>query len=63
MIFRCKHKFSNLAVFKESTEVDDKEHPESFKVVTYHLFCQSCGKELDLSHAKMIGGVDAFLKR
>ena len=63
MIFKCKHKFSDLVVYSDSTEKDNKEHPKDYKDVTHHLYCANCDTKLDLEYAKMKGGVSEFLKR
>lgn len=59
-IFKCSHPFSRVYVADEHT-VEPKD--ADFEHVHYHLFCQKCGERLTLSHAKMIGGVKAFLAR
>ena len=60
MFFRCKHPFSALIVEKQQTvTVVDRD----FEHVDYHLKCVRCKKYLTLTHARMIGGVGAFLKR
>jgi hypothetical protein len=60
MFFKCKHPARWLGVKKQET-VEKKS--ADFDVVTYHLRCCKCGEDVALSYAKMIGGVDAFLKR
>jgi len=58
--FKCSHPFDRLCVEKEHSEVTvDKD----FSEITYHLHCRKCGTNLPLTHAKIIGGVDAFLAR
>ena len=52
MIFKCKHKFSDLVVYSDSTEKDNKEHPKDYKDVTYHLYCTNCDTKLDLEYVK-----------
>ena len=63
MIFKCKHKFSDLVVYSDSTEKDNKEHPKDYKDVIHHLYCTNCDTKLDLEYAKIKGGVSEFLKR
>ena len=59
-LFKCSHPFNRLGVKKEHTvEIMDVE----FNKVTYHLFCRKCGADLPLSHAKLVGGVEAFLTK
>lgn len=60
MFFKCKHPARWLGVQRDETR---KRKDEDFDVVTYHLVCRRCGDTVELSYAKMIGGVDAFLKR
>jgi hypothetical protein len=62
MIFKCKHKFSDLVVFSDSTEKDNTKHPKDYKDVTYHLYCTNCDTKLDLGYAKIKGGVSKFIK-
>lgn len=62
MIFKCKHKFTDLVVSKESTETPHEDYPNDFNIVTYHLFCSRCGSRLDLEHAKLVKTVPEFLK-
>jgi hypothetical protein len=63
MIFKCKHRFSDLVIYSDSTEKDNKEHPKDYKDVTYHLYCTNCNTKLDLKYAKMKGSASEFLKR
>lgn len=60
LFWKCKHPFDALAVEKEQTvgTIDN-----DFESVDYHLYCQKCGEKLMISHARMIGGVKAFLER
>ncbi len=59
-IFKCKHPFKSLAVYKEQTiKVKDCD----FEQVDYHLYCQKCNTRVTLSHSNMIGGVSTFLDR
>lgn len=58
--FKCSHPFDSLFVAKDATQV---EADLNFYNITYHFHCQKCGKDLDKTYAKMIGGVDAFMKR
>ena len=60
MIFDCKHPASALAVKKDSSS---KPLDVDFMQITHHLYCKRCNKEIDLSYAKLNGGVDAFLSR
>jgi hypothetical protein len=59
-LFKCQHPAKELAVAKEATE---KQHDEDFNIVTYHLFCGKCGEQIVLTHAKMVGGVEAYIER
>jgi hypothetical protein len=58
--FSCKHPAHRLGVDKEETR---ERQDEDFDVVTYHLICRGCGKRLELRHAVMRGGLDAFMER
>ena len=59
-LLKCQHPAKWLAVAKEATE---KQHDEDFNIVTYHLFCRKCGEQINLTHAKMVGGVEAYIER
>ena len=54
MIFKCKHKFSDLAVYSDSTEKDNKKYPKHYKDVIHHLYCTNCDTKLNLQYVKMI---------
>jgi hypothetical protein len=56
----CTHNYRWLVVEKEHTE---KRIDDDFTEVTYHLHCQWCGNNLPLTHAKLNGGVEEFLRR
>lgn len=59
-LFQCKHPAKQLQVKKDSTEtIIDKDFIE----VTHHLHCSWCNKDVDIKYAKLIGGVEGFLKR
>ena len=58
--FSCNHPAKNLFVKKDKKT---KNIDADFNKVTYHLFCNRCGKDVDIAYSEMIGGVDAFLKR
>ena len=62
MIFKCKHKFSDLIVYSDSTEKDNKDYPKDYKDVIHHLYCNNCETKLDLGYVKYKGGVSAFTK-
>lgn len=58
--FKCEHPFSALQTQKEQTvTVID----EDFEQVDYHFKCVKCGEFIIKSHARTIGGVDAFMER
>jgi len=59
-IFKCKHPAHKLVVLKDSTI---KPKDDDFSIVTHHLYCQNCGKSVDIKYAQMIGGVKSFLDR
>jgi hypothetical protein len=40
-----------------------KPYDEDFEDVTIHLRCVKCSEKINISYAKMIGGVDAFIER
>ena len=61
--FKCKHPARNLFVKKDATVEPSPKYPENFTNITYHLFCNHCRADVDIKYAKMIGGVDEFLKR
>ena len=54
MIFKCKHKFSDLVVYSDSTEKDNKKYPKHYKDVIHHLYCTNCDTKLNLEYVKMI---------
>ena len=56
----CKHPFDALYVAKNATE---KKVDEDFINVCYYFSCGRCKKDLTITHAKIIGGVDAFIDR
>jgi len=58
--FNCNHPANRLLVKKELTS---EKKDADFNIVTYHLFCNRCMKDVDITYAQMIGGVDEFLKR
>lgn len=60
MFFKCKHPFDYLVVRKESLI---KEQNNDFEFIEYYFLCQRCGKDVTSRHAKLIDGVDTFLKR
>jgi len=60
MFFKCQHPAERLYVNKDATI---KKKDDDFNIVTYHLHCGKCGKNVDIIYAQMIGGVDEFLKR
>jgi hypothetical protein len=49
-----------LAVKKDSTAA---RKDADFNIVTHHLFCQGCGKDVDIKYAQMIGDVSDFIDR
>ena len=57
--FNCNHPANRLGVKKDLTS---KNKDADFNIITYHLFCKNCGKDVDISYAEMIGSVDEFLK-
>lgn len=59
--FLCNHPFRSLAVEKNQT-VDTMSDPD-FDLVTLHLHCTKCGKNLQRRYATCKGGVEEFLKR
>jgi hypothetical protein len=58
--FKCKHPADWLIVEKNQTV---KPYDEDFEDVTIHLRCVKCSEKINISYAKMIGGVDAFIER
>lgn len=60
MFWTCKHPAASLVVARDATveQVD-----EDFDRVTYRLSCRACGKPVEIRHAVMRGGVQAFLER
>jgi len=58
--FKCEHPFWALQVEKEQTVV---VAGEDFEHVDYHFRCAKCGEMLIKKHAKLIGGVSAFMER
>ena len=58
--FKCKHPAAWLRVEREATEASI-DH--DFTLVTYYLVCGNCGESVKVEHAKLIGGVEAFLAR
>ena len=60
MFFKCKHPAEYLMVAKEQTV---EQFDADYDHITYHFTCYKCNKPVTIKHAKMIGGVDAFLKR
>ena len=61
--FFCGHKAKHLHVRDGMTEAPSKDYPRDFIDVNIKLYCTSCGKDVDIKYAKLIGGVDAFLER
>lgn len=59
-LFKCKHPIESIGVAKEATFT---KRDKDFVVITYHLVCRRCGEDIELNYAKMIGGVDEFLRR
>ena len=60
MIFKCKHKLSDLIVQKaETREIID----EDFEKITYHFKCLNCRKIVTKGYTELRGGVNAFLER
>ena len=59
-LFGCNHPFKRLAVEMEATE---KPIDDDFTEITYYIVCRKCSEVLLLKHAKLIGGVDAFMER
>mgnify|MGYP000700432861 CR=1 FL=1 len=60
MLFRCKHPANMLAVQKDETVTP---HNEDYSIVTYHLVCRKCQEKIDISYAKVLGGVDGMFQR
>jgi len=60
MFFKCKHPASMLFVYSEETV---EPNDEDSVIVTYHLYCRKCNEKIDISYAKLIGGVDAYFAR
>ena len=54
MIFKCKHKFSDLIVYSDSTEESNKKHPIDYIDITHHLYCKNCEAKLDISYVKLV---------
>jgi hypothetical protein len=42
-MFKCKHPFKSLAVYRDSTVVPSDKYPKDYNHVTLHLFCRKCG--------------------
>ncbi len=58
--FKCKHPVDSLVVEKDATVI---EHDKDFEYIDYHFVCINCGEKVKIGYAKMIGGVEAFIKR
>lgn len=52
MIFKCNHKFSDLVVYSDNTEKDNKDYVD-YTDVTIHLYCTKCNTKLDLEYSKI----------
>lgn len=52
-LFKCKHPFEALVVFKEHTsEIVDAV----FERIDYHLFCVECDERLTIKHFRLVQG-------
>ena len=59
-LFKCSHPANMLVVErKETVRPPDKD----FNLVTYHLVCLRCDKQISLNYADPIGGSAGFLER
>jgi hypothetical protein len=59
-IFGCGHNVKYLVVNKEHSE---RPVDADFTVITYHLHCTNCGKDVDIGHSKLIGGIKSYMQR
>lgn len=59
-IFSCGHKAEYLVVSKDHSTV---QVDADWAKITYHLHCTNCGKDVDIGHSKMIGGIEAYMQR
>lgn len=57
-IFKCKHPADMLGVEKSETR---EQRNNDFDLVTYHLYCCSCGQKVKISYAALRGGVAGFM--
>ena len=60
MFFKCKHPAEFLSVEKDSTKESDGV---DFEYITHHLFCKKCKTKVDITYAKLIGGVSGYISR
>lgn len=59
MIFRCKHKFSDLLVLKKET-TKPSQYAE-FSETTYYFHCVKCGASLKKEFSHLNKSVEEFL--
>lgn len=59
-MFKCKHPFKFLRVERQHSEA---QVDTDFIDVTYHLYCVKCSEALPMTHARLVGGVDGFIRR
>jgi Fe2+ or Zn2+ uptake regulation protein len=59
-LFKCNHPISELMVKKDQTV---EQQDADFDHVTYHFVCMKCGKDVNITYAKLRGDVVEFLKR
>jgi hypothetical protein len=57
-LFKCTHPANRLGV--ERKETVEPMH-DDFNLVTYHLVCIKCDKQISLNYADPIGGSAGFL--
>jgi len=59
LFIKCKHRIADLCVQKEQTinKIDN-----DFEEVCYHFRCMKCGRVVVKKHARLINGVDGFLR-